>query len=217
MPLLQKRTTAFWVALKRDLLVDHPSPLLSTGETTLGALFSTPYYMRNMECGSKPREGPWRWWWDSSSYPLSKGWESWDCLAWGREDLGWNFTNRNKYLKVVFSGRTQGNGIKLYQGKFRLGTRKRLSTEKVVGLSNRPPTWHSSKPLGVQGVFELCSQRYGLKSGWSCVEPAVGHFDPCGTLPSQDFIMIIHLFSMWSWHIFKKIELIMHSGTYYIE
>ena len=43
---------------------------------------------------------------------------------------------------------------------------------------------------GVQGAFEQCPQTLGLNVGWSCIEPGVGFNDPCGSLPTQDIVIL---------------------------
>jgi len=91
---------------------------------------------------------------------MRKGWQTWDCSAWRREDCKGNHINIYKYLKdgsqvdgtrlfsVVRSDRTRGNGqrTKLECKKFHLNMKKfftvrvteywnRLSGEAVESLS----------------------------------------------------------------------------------
>jgi len=41
----------------------------------------------------------------------------------------------------------------------------------------------------VQGAFGQHSQTQGLNVGQLCVEPGVGHYDPCVSLPTWDILL----------------------------
>lgn len=81
-------------------------------------------------------------------------------------------------LSLATINTTQGNGIELYQGKFRLDMRKRFFTEKVAG---------HSKKLCREVVVAQCLTDYKehldyilsyMMTKVALKEARVGHYDP---------------------------------------
>lgn len=74
--------------------------------------------------------------------------KNWSCLIWRRGDLKgdliafFNYLNEGcseeggGFFSWVTSDRKQGSGLKLQQGKFRLGIRKNFLSGRGVGCSN---------------------------------------------------------------------------------
>lgn len=62
-------------------------------------------------------------------------------------------------ISLVASSKTHRNAVKLHQGMFRWGARKRLFTQRVSGLWNRLSRrkWSQSKLVRVQGASGGCS------------------------------------------------------------
>ena len=112
-------------------------------------LWSPQHIGKTWTCWSGSRGRPQKWseGWSTSS--RRKGWENWGRSAWSRrwEDL----TAAFQYLKGAYkkageglfnracSDGTIGNGFKLKEGRFRLDTRKKFFTLRVVRHRNKLP------------------------------------------------------------------------------
>jgi len=81
---------------------------------------------------------------------VRKGWESWGCSAWGRERCGESLEQLpepggacRKGGESIFSrtccDKTRSNGIKLWEGRFRLDIREKFLTMRVVKPWHRLP------------------------------------------------------------------------------
>lgn len=95
-----------------------------------------------------------------------------------------NVEAEGQHRALVSVNRSQGNGMKLQQGKFRLYIRKAFFTERMIGQWNRLPMEVlivSSMPKFKKHSdnSQTCSQIFG----WSCVKP-VEPDDLYGSLPT---------------------------------
>lgn len=140
------------------------------------------------------RRGLWRRWrvWRGSLTRSS--WDHLVCLAWGRGD--WEETSLQpqgsegagtNLFTLMTIGRTQGIGMKLIQGRFRLDIRKRLFTQKMAEYWNRLPREIITAPMlsSVQEAFGKGSQAHMWILGVSCT---VVLDDSDGSLSTQPIL-----------------------------
>ncbi|KAJ7416270.1 hypothetical protein WISP_72699 [Willisornis vidua] len=88
------------------------------------------------------------------------------------------------FLSLETSSRTQGNEMKLHQGKFRLDIRKRFFTGRLVGHWNRFPREVITAP-SLSEFKKHLNDSLSLIFRQSCEEQGAGLDDPYGFLPTQ--------------------------------
>ena len=96
---------------------------------------------------------------------------------------------RGRPLLSSNSDSTQGNGMELHQGRFKV----QVEYQEKAFHSGGGQTLEFA-PQGSGQGFKLAGKKNHLNSalrhvfnfGWTCVEPQVGLDDPCESLPTQD-------------------------------
>lgn len=64
-----------------------------------------------------------------------------------------------------------------------------LDKKKNKKKNHFPGQWSQPQAARLQAAFVQHSQTQGMDFGWCCVDPEVGLNDPCGFLPTQDFLV----------------------------
>lgn len=81
----------------------------------------------------------------------------------------------------------EGLGVRNTQSHWVLGTGSSPRGGQAWGQAPQGRD-HGTEPAGVWEAFGRCSQTHSLIFVWSCVESRAGPDDPCGSLPTQDFL-----------------------------
>jgi len=109
----------------------------------------SPQHGKDMELLGRVHRRPQKWSEGWSTSPVRKGWESWWLFSPEKRRIWGHLICTFQYLKgaykkdgdKLFSGacgnRTRGNGFKLREGRFKLDTRKKFFTMRVVKHWNR--------------------------------------------------------------------------------
>ena len=79
--------------------------------------------------------------------------------------------------------------MELCEGRDRLGVRKSFFTSREVGGhgTGSPGQWAWPQVSKFKEHSDI-TFRHRFEFWWCCVEPGVGHDEPCGSLPTQSIL-----------------------------